>query len=96
MACCPAEPPSPPDQVVVNSATQRLISAIGLPRISAPGVNPVSRGYVNFLFGDHGSIIDPTSSAATTREMQVESISFVNSSGAAVAVGAGAPGVVQP
>ena len=87
---------SPPDQVVVNSATKRLIDAIGLPRISAPGVNPVSRGYVNFLFGDHGSIIDPTSSLATTAEMQAESISFAASSGAAVAIGAGAPGVVQP
>jgi pimeloyl-ACP methyl ester carboxylesterase len=87
---------SPSDQVVVNSATQRLINAIGLPRISTPGINPVSRGYVNFLFGDHGSIIDPTSSLSTTKEMQAESISFANSSGAAVAIGAGASGVVQP
>lgn len=88
--------PSPSDQVVVNSATKRLIDAVGLPRISTPGLNPVSRGYVNFLFGDHGSIIDPTSSLSTTKEMQAESISFANSSGAAVAIGAGATGVVQP
>jgi hypothetical protein len=92
----PSGAASPSDQVVVNSATQRLIGAVGLARISTPGLNPVSRGYVNFLFGDHGSIIDPTSSLATTREMQAESISFVSSSGAAVAIGAGAPGVVQP
>ena len=92
----PSGAASPSDQVVVNSATQRLIDALGLPRISTPGLNGVSRGYVNFLFGDHGSIIDPTSSLATTREMQAESISFVNSSGAVVAIGAGATGVVQP
>ncbi len=85
---------SPPDQVVVNSATQRLIDTLGLPRISTPGLNAVSRGYVNFLFGDHGSIIDPTSSLLTTAEMQSESISFASSPGAAVLVGA--TGVVQP
>ncbi len=85
---------SPSDQVVVNSATKRLIDAVPLPRISAPGLNPVSRGYVNFLFGDHGSIIDPTSSLATTVEMQTESISFANSAGAAVLIGN--TGVVQP
>jgi pimeloyl-ACP methyl ester carboxylesterase len=85
---------SPSDQVVVNSATKRLIDAVPLPRISTPGLNPVSRGYVNFLFGDHGSIIDPTASLATTVEMQTESISFANSSGAAVLIGN--TGVVQP
>jgi pimeloyl-ACP methyl ester carboxylesterase len=88
--------PSPSDQVVTNSATQRLINAAALPRISTPGLNPVSRGYVNFLFGDHGSIINPAASLATTAEMQAESISFALSSGAAVAIGSGAMGVVQP
>jgi hypothetical protein len=82
------------DQVVVNSATQRLIAAAGVTRISTPGLNPVSRGYVNFLFGNHGSIIDPTESLATTVEMQTESISFANTSGAAVLIGN--TGVVQP
>jgi hypothetical protein len=65
-----------------------------MPRISTPGLNPVSRGYVNFLFGEHGSIIDPTSSLLTTAEMQTESISFANTQGAAVLIGA--TGVVQP
>ena len=87
---------SPSDQVVVNSATGRLIAAAGLPRISTPGLNPVSRGYVNFLFGDHGSIIDPTSSLATTGEMQAESVSFALFSGSQVAIGTVAPAVVQP
>jgi pimeloyl-ACP methyl ester carboxylesterase len=85
---------SPGDQVVVNSATQRLIDTLGLQRLSTPGLNPVSDAYVNFLFGDHGSIIDPRSSLATTVEMQTESISFALSLGTAVQIGN--TGVVQP
>jgi hypothetical protein len=54
----------------------------------------VSDAYVNFLFGDHGSIIDPRSSLATTVEMQTESISFALSLGTAVQIGN--TGVVQP
>ena len=46
----------------------------GLPRIFDAGPEPGRRaGYVNFLFGDHGSIIDPRASLATTVEMQAES-----------------------
>lgn len=73
---------SPPDQVVPNSATQRLIDAAGLTRIAAPPVpGPVidpngHRAYVNFLVGGHGSIIDPTASLAATTEMQGEAITF--------------------
>jgi pimeloyl-ACP methyl ester carboxylesterase len=73
---------SPPDQVVPNSATQRLIDAAALTRIpapSAPGpvINPTGfRAYVNFVVGDHGSIIDPRASLATTTEMQAEAITF--------------------
>jgi hypothetical protein len=89
---------SPPDQVVDNAATGRLIAAAGLTRLSTPGVNPVPGGgaYVNFLFGAHGSIIDPTSSLATTGEMQSQSISFALSSGTAVAIGGVSASVVQP
>jgi hypothetical protein len=76
-----------PDQVVPNSATQRLIvaSAYGpaaLTRIPAPAApGPVQnaggfRAFVNFVVGDHGSIIDPTASPAATQEMQAESITF--------------------
>jgi len=95
--------PSPPDQVVVNSATQRLIDAIGIPRISTVGVNPVTRGYVNFILGEHGSLIDrfsvpspttPLASRATTAEMQAQSVSFAQSLGASVEIFDGA--VVQP
>jgi hypothetical protein len=89
---------SPSDQVVVNSATKRLIDAAGLTRLSTPGVNPVplNGAYVNFLFGAHGSIIDPSSSLPTTGEMQAESLSFALSSGAAVRIGDVAAAVVQP
>jgi pimeloyl-ACP methyl ester carboxylesterase len=75
-------PLSPPDQVVPNSATQRLIDAATLSRIRAPSTpGPVAnpsgfRSYVNFIVGDHGSIIDPTASLAVTTEMQAEAITF--------------------
>jgi pimeloyl-ACP methyl ester carboxylesterase len=73
---------SPPDQVVPNSATQRLIDAAALARIAAPAApGPVTnasgfRAYVNFVVGDHGSLIDPRASLATTTEMQAEAITF--------------------
>jgi hypothetical protein len=81
---------SPPDPVVPNSATQRLIVAsmygpAALTRIPAPAApgavqtpNPPAgfRAFVNFVVGDHGSIIDPSSSPAATQEMQAESITF--------------------
>jgi pimeloyl-ACP methyl ester carboxylesterase len=78
--------PSPPDQVVVNSATKRLIDAAALPRVFAAGLNAGPNGYVNFIFGDHGSIISPTASLATTTEMQTETIGFANSSGAVIPI----------
>jgi pimeloyl-ACP methyl ester carboxylesterase len=90
---------SPPDQVVRNDATKRLIDAAGLTRLSAPGMNPMpldKGAYINFLFGNHGSIIDPGSSLATTGEMQHESATFAESSGLAVEIGTVAAPVVQP
>jgi hypothetical protein len=78
---------SPPDQVVPNSATQRLIVAssygpAALTRIPAPAApGPVQdaggfRAFVNFVVGDHGSIINPAASPAATQQMQIESITF--------------------
>jgi len=73
---------SPPDQVVPNSATQRLIDAAALVRIPAPAApGPVTnangfRAYESFVVGDHGSLIDPTASKLVTTEMQAEAISF--------------------
>jgi hypothetical protein len=83
---------SPPDQVVPNSATQRLIDAAVLARIPAPRATGLVsnangfRAYVNFVAGAHGSIIDPTASKLVTTEMQAEAISFT---------GAGIPPIPQ-
>ena len=58
-----------------SGSSMRLRSA----KISTPGANAASLGYVNFIFGDHGSIIDPTASLAVTVEMQTESVAFSQS-----------------
>jgi hypothetical protein len=80
-----------PDQVVPNQGTQRLITAApyggpngtlggpGLAELNTPGnnVNPAGwRAYTDFICGVHGSLFDPTTSAATTTEMQTEAVSF--------------------
>jgi len=70
------------DQVIPNSATQRLITAAALTKIpqpAAPGpvINPAGhRAYVNFTAGDHSSILNPAGSAQVTVEMQRESVFF--------------------
>lgn len=68
-----------PDQVIPNSATQRLIDAMGLTQVSTPGPNFVSHGYVNFVAGDHGSILSPAASLDATVEMQTETVVFAAS-----------------
>jgi hypothetical protein len=85
-------PPPLPDQVIPNSATQRLIAAVqagvgatNFPRV-VPGVPRAGSGYVNFIAGDHGSLLSPTASAAATGEMQTETVIFT----------AGAPGPIPP
>jgi hypothetical protein len=85
---------SPPDLVVVNSSTQRLIDAASIPKISTPGANAASLGHVNYTLGDHGSLIDPTSSIAVTTEMQTQSIAFANTLGTVVLVSN--PAVIEP
>jgi pimeloyl-ACP methyl ester carboxylesterase len=73
---------SPADQLVPNSATQRLIDAAALARMPAPSApGPIAnaggfRSYVNYVVGDHASLIDPTASLAVTTEMQAEAITF--------------------
>jgi pimeloyl-ACP methyl ester carboxylesterase len=89
---------SPPDQVVPNSATQRLIDAAALTRIPAPmapgAVTNANgfRSYVNFVIGSHGSLIDPTASPAVTMEMQGEAISFTGAQLPAIAPNPPFPG----
>ena len=82
-----------PDQVVPNSATQRLILAGGLTQVHPPGAAGTTalHAYVNFTAGVHGSILDPTSSPAATTEMQTEAIAFALTSGTQLPVSALAP-----
>ncbi|HYB32496.1 MAG TPA: alpha/beta fold hydrolase [Steroidobacteraceae bacterium] len=103
-----APPPGCTDQVVPNSDTQALITASAygpakaagaLTRIAAPAapgplLNPTGfRAYVNFLDGDHSSIVDNVVPAVTA-EMQGEAISFAASNGQEILVSV--PGVIQP
>ena len=92
-----------PDQVVPNSSTAALILAstyglAGLTRIPAPAPGPLVnaggfRAYVNFVQGDHGSIIDDVVPAVTA-EMQGEAISFAASGGQEIIFTY--PQVIQP
>ena len=54
--------------------------------LNTTGSPPGFRAYVNFVVGDHGSIIDPTASPAATAEMQTEAVYFA----------LGLPGVAAP
>jgi hypothetical protein len=91
----------PPDQVVPNSSTQRMLDAAGtlLHKVSTPGANPTGAGnggYVNFTAGVHGSAIDPTSNVTVTREIQSEVVQFAASSGAAIVINPANVAVIQP
>jgi hypothetical protein len=73
-------PPPNPDAVIPNSATQRLLAAITgagitFPRVVA-GAPRVGSGYVNFIAGDHSSLLSPASSGPATFEMQTEVATF--------------------
>lgn len=81
-----------PDQVVPNSATQRLINLMGLTRVTT--TSPVTRGFVNFIVGDHGSILSPAASGAATAEMQGETVAFAAGIGTGIVITN--PAVVQP
>jgi pimeloyl-ACP methyl ester carboxylesterase len=89
--CTPNVPPpvNCPDQVVTNTSTQALITASAylptgaagapltrIPAPAAPGPVPITGPvYVNFIEGDHGSIIDGKVLPVTI-EMQGEAITF--------------------
>ncbi len=83
-----------PDQVVPNAATQRLIIAAGLAKVSTAGPNAVSRGYVNFIAGDHGSILSPAASLAALIEIQRQVVTFAVTDGATILISN--PAVIQP
>jgi hypothetical protein len=80
------------DTVIPNSATDRLITAGGLRKVSTVGPNAVGPGtgaYVTFTQGSHGTLFDPTASMAATVEMQTQAVLFAYS-----AVQPGGPFVV--
>jgi len=105
-SCSPSAPANGcPDQVVPNSATEALITAsaygpggaaTALTRIKA-GQAPVVtnaggiRGYVNFIEGDHGSVIDDVVPAVTA-EMQTEAVSFTGAPIPPAGIPANTPG----
>lgn len=68
-----------PDQVVPNSATEKLANAMGLPTISTTTIDNANGvdGLVQFIAGDHGSILSPAASADATTEMQTEMAVFI-------------------
>lgn len=87
------------DQVVPNSATDLLVSLMGLTQVKASAAG--NKFIVRFLAGDHGSFLSPalpsgcTSSDATlyldvTGEMQGETASFLATSGTSVSINTGA------
>jgi hypothetical protein len=101
-------PPPLPDQVIPNSATLRLIAAVqasvgagNFPRVT-PGVQRAGSGYVNFIAGDHGSLLSPAASLPATQEMQTETVLFtagnplVPIAAGTIVGGAAQPTVVQP
>ena len=79
-----------PDQVVPNSATDLLAVLMSLTPINTAGPHALAAAgggtLAQFTAGDHGSILDPTSSAAVTTEMQSETASVFGSGGTAVVV----------
>jgi dienelactone hydrolase len=80
------------DSVVPNSATDRLILAGELRKLTTLGPNPVPAGdgaYTLFTAGSHGTLFDPTASGAATVEAQKEAVLF-----AASALQPGGPFVV--
>lgn len=80
------------DAVVPNSATDRLITAASLKKISTVGPTAVGKGtggYTTMTAGDHSSLFNPAASLAATTEMQTQAVKF-----AASAVQPGGPFVV--
>lgn len=85
----------PPDSVVPNSATQRLILAGNLTKASTTTVNGAGiRAYVNFTTGNHSSILSPAGGLAVTVEMQTETVVFAVSNGTQLLISN--PAVIEP
>ncbi|KFZ28260.1 hypothetical protein IDAT_09615 [Pseudidiomarina atlantica] len=92
-----------PDQVIPNTVqgkplagTEALISALQLPAITQTTAStdgtPIS-GAVRFIAGDHGSIVDPSASAAATMEMQLQAAGWFTTDATAIPISN--PAVIQ-
>jgi Pla-1/cef family extracellular lipase len=92
-----------PDQVIPNTVqgkplagTEALIRALQLPAITQTTAStdgtPIS-GAVRFIAGDHGSIVDPSASAAATMEMQLQAAGWFTTDATAIPISN--PAVIQ-
>lgn len=69
------------------SGTEPYIRTLGLSQISESTLDPNGiRGFVRFTAGDHGSLLSPAASAATTVEMQTQMLTMIVNGGTAVTV----------
>lgn len=83
-----------PDQVVPNASavsptagTDPLAAVMGLEAITETTTDAAGvRGIVRFTEGDHGSILDPSASAAATVEMQTQMATFMATFGTTIPV----------
>jgi len=83
------------DTVVPNSATDRLVAAMGLPAADKIGLNPGPLGAVTFTAGGHGSLLVPTPSLDTTVEMQTQAVIFAAGNPLAMIPGNGQAILIQ-
>jgi hypothetical protein len=87
------------DQVVPNSATQRLVNAAPFVKTATPGFNAVGAGtgtWVHFTEGYHGSLLNPLppGTLASTTEMQTHAASLAASGGTVFAIAN--PAILEP
>ena len=87
------------DQVVPNTATQRMVNAAAFIKANAAGSTGVAAGsgrWVHFLTGSHGSLLDPTASLAVTTEMQTHAASFAVNGGAGFLITPAGAALLEP
>jgi hypothetical protein len=74
------------------SGTESLIRLLNLTTVTASTTAASGlRVAVNFAEGSHGSLLDPTASAATTQEMQRQTANFLRSNGQCLPFGGNCP-----
>jgi len=85
-----------PDQTIPNSATERLVTVMGLPSITTTtGPDPAGvSGIVRFNQGDHASIASPAASPQVTIEQQTELAAYTATQGSLILISD--PTVIAP